>query len=115
MKKVSLLVGTLGGAMAGYLFSNKKLREQLSKAKDSEEVAALLGKHLQKDGKSLAKHVKAFVESEDVQTNLTKAKSYASDHLKNASTELKKMVSDGKKKVIARPKKKVAKKKAKKK
>ena len=48
MKKLSLLLGTLGGATAGYLFSNKKLRDQLSGAKDAEEAARILGVALQR-------------------------------------------------------------------
>ena len=39
MKKISLLLSTLGGAMGGYLLSNKKLREELMKAKDAETAA----------------------------------------------------------------------------
>ena len=53
--------------MAGYLFSNKKLRDDLGKAKDAEEAAVILGKHLQKDGKKFAGQVREFVESDEVQ------------------------------------------------
>ena len=34
MRKYSLLLGALGGAMAGYLFSNDKLRKELATAKN---------------------------------------------------------------------------------
>lgn len=88
MKKLSLLLGTLGGATAGYLFSNKTLREQLSKAKDAEEAAKLLGKALQKDGKKLAQQVQEFIESDDVQKNITKAKQYAKKTVDDAKKEL---------------------------
>ncbi len=57
MKKLSFLVGTLGGAMAGYVFSNKKLREQLVNAKDPSAAAKILGKHLSEDGQVVAKEV----------------------------------------------------------
>lgn len=93
MKKLSLLVGTLGGAMAGYLFSNKKLRDELADAKDPEAAAKLLGEHLQRDGKKLAKQVRDFVESDEVQTNLIKAKKYAHQKALEAKAELEAMVS----------------------
>lgn len=97
MKKLSLLLGTLGGAMAGYLLSNKKLREQLSEAKDAEEAAKLLGKHLQRDGKKLAKQVKEFVETEEVQAHVRKAKGYAKEKVDEATEELKALAGAGKK------------------
>ncbi len=98
MKKLSLLLGTLGGATAGYLFSNKKLRDQLANAKDAEEAARLLGQALQKDGKKLAKQMQDFVESEEVQKNLTKAKTYAKKTVDDAKKELDDAFSSGKKK-----------------
>jgi phage-related tail protein len=98
MKKLSLLVGTLGGAMAGYLFSNKRLREQLGNAKDAESAARLLGKHLQHDGKKLANQVREFVESDEVQKNVTKAKKYASKKMNEAKKELNTLVKKGTKK-----------------
>ncbi|MDA0375841.1 MAG: hypothetical protein O3A80_00830 [bacterium] len=88
MKKFSLLIGTLGGATAGYLFSNKKLRDQLTNAKDAEEAARILGKHLQKDGKKLGKQIQEFIESEDVQKNFAKAKKYAKDTVDEAQAQL---------------------------
>lgn len=92
MKKLSLLIGTLGGAMAGYLFSNQKLRKELATAKDAETAARLLGRHLQQDGKKLAAQAQEFVESEDVQRNWKKAKSYAQEKFDLASKELAKLV-----------------------
>lgn len=92
MKKLSLLIGTLGGAMAGYLFSNQKLRKDLAEAKDAETAARLLGKHLQQDGKKLAAQAQEFVESDEVQRNWKKAKTYAQDTFDVASKELKKLV-----------------------
>lgn len=92
MKKFSLLIGTLGGATAGYLFSNKKLRDQLTNAKDAEEAARILGKHLQKDGKKLGKQIQEFMESEDVQKNFAKAKKYAKDTMDDAQAQLEGVV-----------------------
>lgn len=96
MKKISLLIGALGGATAGYLLSNKKLRDELAKAKDPEAAARLLGKHLQRDGKKLAKHVQEFVESEDVQKNIRKAKSFTKKKVDEAKQEIKELVGEGK-------------------
>ena len=88
MKKLSLLLGTLGGATAGYLFSNKKLRDQMAEAKDGEEAAKLLGSHLQKDGKKLAKQIQEFIDSDEVQGNVTKAKKFAEKKVSEAKKEL---------------------------
>lgn len=93
MKKLSLLIGTLGGAMAGYLFSNQKLRKDLSEAKDAETAARLLGKHLQQDGKKLAAQAQEFVESDEVQKNWKKAKTFAQEKFEVARKELTKLVS----------------------
>ncbi|MBU0767349.1 hypothetical protein KKF55_06280 [Patescibacteria group bacterium] len=96
MKKISLLVGALGGATAGYLLSNKKLRDDLINAKDPETVAKLLGKHLQRDGKKFAKHVQEFVESEDVQKNVKKAKEFTKKKVEEAKKEISELVCEGK-------------------
>lgn len=88
MKKFSLLVGALGGSLAGYLLSNKKLRDELANAKDPEAAAKLLGKSLQKDGKKLAKQAKEFMDSEEVQESITNAKKYAKEKVDEAKEEL---------------------------
>jgi hypothetical protein len=88
MRKLSLLIGALGGALAGYLFSNKQLRKDLATAKSAESAAKLLGKHLQRDGKKLAEQVQDFVESEEVQRNWKKAKEYAHASFVSARREL---------------------------
>ena len=62
MRKFSFLLGTLGGALGGYLLSKPKLLDELSKAKDAETAARKLGAHLQRDGKKLAREVKSFVQ-----------------------------------------------------
>ena len=98
MKKLSLLLGTLGGGLAGYLFSNTTLRDQLAKAKDAEHAAKILGAHLQKDGKKLAKQVQVFMESDEVQNNIKKAKQFAQKKVEEASKELNAALSSGTKK-----------------
>ena len=95
MKKFSLLLGTLGGALAGYILSNEKLRKQMADAPNAEAMAKLLGQQLTKDGKKVAKEVKGFVESDDVQKNLKKAQAFASKKLGVAQKELEKYAKKG--------------------
>ncbi|MFA6523677.1 MAG: hypothetical protein WCS85_04905 [Candidatus Peribacteraceae bacterium] len=97
MKRFSVLLGAVGGALAGYLLSNEKLRTELTKAKDPEAAAKVFGKHLQQDGSKVAKEVKRFVESDDVQKNLAKAKKFAAGKLKEAKAGMKEMMKEGKK------------------
>lgn len=107
MKKISLLLSTLGGAMGGYLLSNKKLRDELINAKDAEAAARTLGKHLQRDGKKIAEQVREFVESEEVQGNLGKAKTFAKQKADEARKELTRLVDSGAEKTIGEAKKTV--------
>ncbi len=95
MRKFSLLLGTLGGALAGYILSNDKLRKQMAEAPNAEAMAKMLGEQLTKDGKKVAKEVQGFVESEDVQKNYKKAKAYASKKLGVAQKELEKYAKKG--------------------
>ncbi len=95
MKKVSLFLGALGGALAGYLLSNEKLRNEMMKAKKPEDAAKALGKHLSKDGQKLAHEVKTFVESDDVQRNLRKARAFATAKMGDAKVNLEKMMKKG--------------------
>ncbi|NOS68250.1 MAG: hypothetical protein HOO67_07915 [Candidatus Peribacteraceae bacterium] len=95
MKKFSLILGTLGGAMAGYILSNEKLRKDMAEAPNAEAMAKMLGQHMAKDGKKVAKEVKGFVESDDVQKNLKKAKAFASKKLGVAQKELEKYAKKG--------------------
>lgn len=92
MRKLSLLLGALGGAMAGYVFSNNKLREELSHAKNAEQAGKVLAKHLSKDGKKVGKEIQEFVQSDTVQDNVTKAKKYATDQFNKAKTDLQGMM-----------------------
>ena len=95
MKRFSLLLGTLGGALAGYILSNDKLRKRMSEAPNAEAMAKMLGEQLTKDGKKVANEVKTFVESDDVQKNLRKAKAFASKKLGVAQKELNVLVKKG--------------------
>ena len=95
MRKVSLLLGTLGGAMAGYLFSNSKLREELANAKDAEAAGKILAKHLQTDGKKIGSEVQKFAKSPEVQGNLKKAKKFVADHAKKLQKDMKSFVKEG--------------------
>ncbi len=100
MKKLSLLIGTIGGAIAGYVFSKPQLREELSSAKDAEAAAKILGKHLSKDGKKLGTEVMAFVDSPEVQKNMKKAKTYAEAQFSKAKKEVTALISKGEKKAV---------------
>jgi len=95
MRKFSLLLGALGGAMAGYLLSNNKLRDALIKAKDAEAAAKTLGKHLQRDGRKLAKEVQTFIESDDVQRNLVRAKKFALAKVEEAKKQAHSLLQAG--------------------
>ncbi len=95
MKKLSLLLGAMSGAMAGYLFSNKKLRDDIMMAKDPEAAAKMLGKHLQHDGKQFASQVQDFVKSDEVQKKLHQAQKYAKKKTDQATKELKKLMKMG--------------------
>lgn len=96
MRKLSLLIGALGGALAGYVFSNAKLREELSHAKDAEDAAHILGKHMQHDGKKLGKHVTEFIQSDDVQRNVRKAKAFVQRSVDGATKEIRALTHEGK-------------------
>lgn len=98
MRKLSMLLGTLGGAMAGYVFSNTTLREELADAKDAEAAGKILAKHLQKDGKQVGKEIQQFVKSDAVQSNVKKAKQYADTQVKKLRSDLKGMVNGAKEK-----------------
>lgn len=101
MKKLTLLLGAMGGAMAGYVFSNKTLRQELSNAKDAEAAGKILAKHLAKDGKQVGHEVKKFIESDEVQDNLQKAKQYAMDQAKQLQKNAMSLVKQGEKKVMS--------------
>jgi hypothetical protein len=95
MRKISLLMGAVGGAMAGYLLSNDKLRTELMNAKNADEAAKALGKHLQTDGKKVAGEMQKFAKSDEVQKNVSKAKKYALSQWSNAEKKMKTWVKKG--------------------
>jgi uncharacterized membrane-anchored protein YjiN (DUF445 family) len=95
MRRFSLLLGTLGGAIAGYILSNDKLRKQMREAPNAEAMAKMLGQELAKDSKKVANEVKTFVESDDVQRNLRKAKAFASKKMGVAQKELNVLMKKG--------------------
>jgi len=97
MRKLSLLIGALGGALAGYVFSNAKLREELSHAKSAEDAAHILGKHMQRDGQKLGKQVTELVQSDDVQRNVRKAKAFVQRSVDSATKEISTLTAQGKK------------------
>ena len=101
MKKISLLIGALGGALGGYLLSNTKLREGLMNAKDPEHAARILGKHLQQDGKKLAKDAQSFIESKEVQDNLKKARKFAEQRMNDAKKQVEVFMKKGQKKAVS--------------
>lgn len=96
MKKLSLLIGTIGGALAGYVMSKDQLRTELGKAKDAEDAAKILGKHLSKDGKKLGAEMQAFVDSPEVQKNWKKAKTYAEKQFTVAKKQMGTMLTKAK-------------------
>ena len=96
MRKLSLLVGALGGALAGYVFSNAKLREELSHAKSAEDAAHVLGKYMQRDGQRLGKQVKELIHSEEVQRNVQKAKAFVQRSVDGATKEIQALTARGK-------------------
>ena len=108
MKKIPLLLGMLGGAFAGYLFNNTKLRNELAKVNDAEEAAKILGKHLSSDGKKLAKEAQKFVKSEEVQENLATARKYAEEQAKKWGKEVQAYVEKGTKTMKKQAKKTIA-------
>ena len=92
MKKLTFLLGTLGGAMAGYVFSNKKLREELQNAPDAAAAAKILGKHLSHDGQAVAKDVKEFAVEHDFDDRLQDGKKYVKTYYKSAKDEVQKFI-----------------------
>ncbi len=107
MRKLTLLLGAMGGAMAGYVFSNKTLRDELTNAKDAEAAGKVLAKHLSKDGKQVGSEVKKFIESDEVQKNLTKAKKYALDQAKELQKNAVSLMKEGQKQIESSTKKTV--------
>lgn len=92
MKKLTFLLGTVGGAMAGYVFSNKKLRNEMLEAKDSKEAAKILGKHLSTDGQVVAKEVRQLAEQHGLDDRIADGKQYVQDYYSSAKDEVQKFL-----------------------
>mgnify|MGYP001570796967 CR=1 FL=1 len=92
MKKLSFLLGTLGGAMAGYVFSNKKLRAELMDAKDATQAAKILGKHLSHDGQKVAQEAQQLAEEHGLDDRLADGKKYVQGYYESAKDEVQKFL-----------------------
>ncbi|OGJ60579.1 hypothetical protein A3A67_01480 [Candidatus Peribacteria bacterium RIFCSPLOWO2_01_FULL_51_18] len=92
MKKLSFLLGTLGGAMAGYIFSNGKLRKELMNTKDAAAAAKVLGKHLAVDGQTVAREVQKIAKDHHFEEKINEGKKYARKYYDSAKKELTKFV-----------------------
>lgn len=113
MKKLSFLLGTLGGALAGYVFSNKKLRAELTDAKDATAAAKILGKHLAEDGQVVAKEVGQLAEQYELDDKIADGKKYVKNYYESAKEEVQKFIGAKAKeagKLAVKAKKQVAKK-----
>lgn len=91
MKKLTYLITTAGGALAGYLFSNKKLRTDLRSAKSPEEAAKTFGKYLKEDGKKIKAEATELLHSKKVQDKITSAKKIANEKLNQVKDEMHKL------------------------
>ncbi len=94
MKKLTFLLGSLGGALAGYVFSNKKLRDELMKTKDATQAAKMLGKHLAKDGEMVAKEVKHFAADQGLESKIAEGKKFVKKYYEVSKEEVKKLIGD---------------------
>ncbi len=92
MKKLSFLLGTLGGAMAGYVLSNSKLRKELMGVKDTSSAAKVLGKHLSADGQTVAAEVRELARQHHLGAHLAEGKKYARKYYVSAKKELTKFL-----------------------
>ena len=94
MKKLSFLLGSVGGALAGYVFSNNKLRSELMKAKDTTAAAKILGNHLAKDGQLVAKEVKQLAEHHHLDAHIAHGKKYVTKYYNSAKDEVQQFLGD---------------------
>lgn len=99
MKKLSLLVSTIGGAVLGYLASNERLRKELSKAKGPDAARKILAQHLQKDGKRIGQEIRSFLESAHMQKKIHGAQTMLQQQFRKAEGELNHLFNQGKKEV----------------
>lgn len=92
MKKLSFLLGTLGGALAGYVFSNGKLRTDLRKAEDATDAAKILGKYIAKDGEHVAKEVGELAEQYELDARVADGKKYVQKYYDSAKKEVQRFL-----------------------
>lgn len=78
--------------MAGYVFSNKKLRTELMDAKDASEAAKVLGKHLSSDGQKVAKEVQQLAKEHDLDGRVAEGKKYVQEYYSSAKDEVQKFI-----------------------
>jgi hypothetical protein len=78
--------------MAGYVFSNKKLRTELQNAADAGAAARILGKHLAEDGETVAKEAKRFAEQHNLDSKIAEGKKYAQKYYESAKDEVQKYI-----------------------
>ncbi len=81
--------------MAGYAFSNKKLRNELMAAKDGQQAAKILGKHLASDGQQVAKEVKKFAREHHLDDKVKEGKQYAKKYYEKSKKEAEKLMKKG--------------------
>lgn len=95
MKKLSFVVSTLGGAVLGYLASNKKLREELSKARGPDAAGKILASHLQKDGKHIGHELRSFLESAHMQKKIQGVSRLLQQQFQKAEGEISNLLNQG--------------------
>ena len=97
MKKLALLLGTVGSTAAWYILSNKKIRTELGKAKGPQETIDILKKYIGKDAEKIGKEVYELIHSEELQEKLTSAKGFAAEKFSEAKTGFGGLLARGKK------------------
>ena len=93
MKKLTFLLGSLGGALAGYVFSNSKLRKEMMEADDPTVAAKILGRHLASDGQVVAKEVKHFAQQHHLDDKVAEGKKYVAKYYESAKGEVGKFIT----------------------
>ena len=97
MKKLSLLMGTIGSTAAWYILSNKKLRTELGKAKGPEATINILKKYIGRDADKIGNEVYEFFQSEELQQKVEGAKTFAEDKFSKVKTGFGGLLARGKK------------------
>ncbi len=97
MKKLNLLLGTMGSTAAWYVLSNKKLRTELGKAKGPQETVKILKKYIGRDAEKIGDEVHALIHSDEVQETVTTVKTFAEDKFAKAKTGFGGLLAKGKK------------------